>query len=190
MKRQGLLILSAVIFSLFLVVSSMGSAPAWATAGSATVTSITVTSGARSSLKERPTGTANAPAPMLTMTAFSAQIMGTVENRPTATAGPSEIVLNGKPHLIDFWAAWCAPCALMKPAMRKMEAKYGDTVTFWKIDIDNPGSDALTIKYRVEFIPYIVLLDKNGKKLSVLEGYQTETQLERAIQNLLKATGS
>jgi len=57
----------------------------------------------------------------------------------------------------------------MRPALKKMKEKYGETVTFWDIDVDNIDSDALSQKYRVQFIPYMVLLDKEGKTFRILE---------------------
>lgn len=125
--------------------------------------------------------------PMLTLTAFNAQILGTFEHRPTPTAGPSAIVLNGKPHFVEFNATWCAPCQQMKPSVAAMKAKYGDQITFWSIDIDNIGSTRLVHQYQVQFIPLSVLLDKDGRTVTMLEGYQEEQQLDTALQALLSA---
>lgn len=104
---------------------------------------------------------------------------------PTETPGPSAISLTGKPHFVEFYADWCGPCREMRPALKKMKEKYGETVTFWDIDVDNIGSDALSQKYRVQFIPYMVLLDKEGKTFRILEGYQTQKELDAALSALL-----
>lgn len=110
---------------------------------------------------------------------------GTALNVPTWTPGPSMINLDGKPHLIDFNADWCAPCISMKPSLRKLKQKYGDQITFWDINTDNPSSDKLTRKYRAQVLPTIIFLDANGEKVLTLLGYQDEAQMEAAIKQVL-----
>lgn len=137
----------------------------------------------------RPTNTPDNRAPAVkTMSALTNSYQATLDALPTATPGPSKITLDGKPQFVEFYATWCGPCMAMKPALTKVEKKFADQVTFWRIDIDNIGSAALNRKYRVAFIPYMVLLDKDGKKTTVLEGYQTEDQLIAAINKLIEAS--
>ncbi len=132
-----------------------------------------------------PTPTANIPEPLLTLTAFSSSIIATFENRPTVTPGPSAIILDGKPHYIRFTATWCQPCRVMRPDVQAMKDKYSDQVTFWDIDIDNPASRRLIQRYGVQFIPYTVLLDSQGRTFEVLEGLQSRSELDTAIRALL-----
>jgi thioredoxin 1 len=141
---------------------------------------------ARSALASpTPTATVEYPEPLLTLTAFNAMFAATFVSIPTATPGPNSITLTGKPHFVDFYATWCGPCNAMKPALNKIKKKYGDQVTFWDIDIDNFGSEPLTRKYQVSFIPYMALLDAEGKTVLFLEGQQTEAELEAGILKLL-----
>lgn len=150
------------------------------------ITGLRTASLAASALTSTPRNQAPTVSPLkATMDALNAMANGTAANRPTPTFVAQEITLNGKPHLIDFNAVWCAPCALMKPTFRQMKKLYGDQLNFWDIDIDNPGARALDRKYRVEYIPLMVLLDKDGKTFRILEGYQTRAQLESAILELL-----
>lgn len=132
-----------------------------------------------------PTATLNIPEPMLTLTAFNAMIFGTLESRPTATPSISEIVLNDKPHYIRFTATWCQPCRQMRPFVQAMQEKYGDRVNFWDVDVDNSSSRNLIRRYRVQFIPYTVLLDSRGRTFLILEGFQTRQELDNAIKALL-----
>jgi thioredoxin-like negative regulator of GroEL len=111
--------------------------------------------------------------------------MATFVSRPTATPGPSEITLTGKPQFVDFYATWCSPCWLMKPFVKDMEEKYSDRVTFWEIDVDNMASGPLNRQYQVVGIPLVVLLDAQGKTVQRLEGYQPEAELDAAIGALL-----
>jgi thiol-disulfide isomerase/thioredoxin len=168
----------------FALLASIGAGVAGADSPTPTAT------GARSSIS-RPTSTPDTRAPAVqTMDAFRNSAAATIEARPTATPGPSRITLSGKPHFIDFYATWCGPCISMKPALKRIEQKYGEQVTFWEIDIDNIGSTRLVRQYRVLFIPYLVLLDADGKVFEILEGEQSERQLDAAIQRLLRARSS
>ncbi|GAB4544098.1 MAG: hypothetical protein OHK0023_00340 [Anaerolineae bacterium] len=133
-----------------------------------------------------PAPTEDIPAPLLTLTAFNAQIIGTFEAIPTATLGPSMIEITGKPHYVKFYADWCVPCRQMKPAVEAMKEKYAEELTFWEIDVDNLGSRSLVRRFQVEFIPYTVLLDKEGRIIEILEGLRSEAELDRAIQRLLR----
>ncbi len=149
-----------------------------------TATPSAVPTGARSSLHDKPTATEEEVlGPFAAMT----QMMSTLDAIPTATPMPSvsEIKLDGKPHFVDFNATWCGPCNAMRPYVVQMKARYGDRITFDNVDTDNPNSDRLAIQYNVQFIPLMVLLDKNGKLVNRLEGYQTIEQLDEALLALL-----
>lgn len=133
-----------------------------------------------------PTPTEVLPEAILTARALNQMINATLVAIPTDTPGPSTISLTGKPHFVEFYADWCGPCREMRPALRAMEAKYGEQVTFWFIDIDNYGSRPLVRKYGVEFIPFMALLDAEGKLVGTLEGLQTEADLDHALRLLIK----
>jgi thioredoxin 1 len=138
----------------------------------------------RFSLTRTPTEEAGDVAePLLTLTALNE----IANNQPTPTDGPSEIVMDGKPHFVDFNAWWCAPCNQMRPSVLRMKDKYGEWITFDDINVDNRASAGLNRKYRVAFIPLMVLLDKNGREVKRLEGYQTEQELDDSLAGLLES---
>ncbi|MBX3062415.1 MAG: thioredoxin family protein [Anaerolineae bacterium] len=141
------------------------------------------------SLSDRPTPTPDTRLPVIqTADALREAQLATNEARPTQTPGPSAIELDGRPQFVDFWAVWCGPCLAMRADLALMERKYNEDVNFWRIDVDNPGSDKLNRKYKISFIPYMVLLTPDGKVFEVLEGQQTQAQLEAALKRLLRAS--
>lgn len=70
--------------------------------------------------------------------------------------------------LLDFWAAWCAPCKMMEPLVEELEKELSGKVEIEKINVDEKPEEAS--KYGVMSIPtYIVLKDDKevGRKIGV-----------------------
>ncbi len=71
------------------------------------------------------------------------------------------VVKSGKPVLVDFWAAWCAPCRMLAPSIDRVAEEYGDGILVAKIDVDNNPENAA--RFRIRGIP--TLLFFNGGKV-------------------------
>lgn len=119
----------------------------------------------------------------------------------------SSIVESNRYTLLDFWASWCAPCRNAMPGIKKIHEKYGNkglAVVSLSIDTDaeawkkavaelgmtwtqlcNPdgGSREVGQAYGVEFIPTVLIIDKDGKIVSRgLEGEELAAKVDELMK--------
>ncbi len=73
----------------------------------------------------------------------------------------------------------------MRPSVRRLEEAYADRVTFDILNVDLLSTRDLAYRYEVSAIPLIVLLDAEGNLVERLVGYQTEEQLQAALDRLV-----
>jgi len=94
----------------------------------------------------------------------------------------NEVVRSDVPVVIDFWAAWCAPCRLIAPIIKELAESYDGKVKIGKLDLD--GNQQTAIKFGVRSIP-TVLFFKNGKLKDSLIGAGPKQIFVEKLENLL-----
>ena len=91
----------------------------------------------------------------------------------------SEVLESDQPVLVDFWAAWCAPCRAVGPTIEELAKQFDGTVKVGKLNIDeNPQAPS---GFNIHSIPAVVLF-KDGKVVETLVGVQSKDKYERALQ--------
>lgn len=98
-----------------------------------------------------------------------------------------EIANTDKPYILYFGANWCIPCRLMRETVFKAHdvKKYLSQFYITYVDVDN--FDGMDIKemYKVKNIPFMVILDTQGKQIGRIEGSITSTSFSEKLKNYL-----
>lgn len=82
------------------------------------------------------------------------------------------------PVLVDFWAAWCAPCRALAPVLEDLAARHGDALRIAKVDTD--AEAALYAEYGIRSLPTLVVF-RAGKAVTQVVGAQPLSALEAAV---------
>ncbi len=61
-----------------------------------------------------------------------------------------------KPVLIDFYAAWCAPCRAFAPVLEQLAEEFGEQCKFCKVDVER--EEGLASQFDIMSVPTLVLL--------------------------------
>ncbi|MBP5716994.1 MAG: thioredoxin [Bacteroidales bacterium] len=94
-----------------------------------------------------------------------------------------ELLAEGKPMVVDFWATWCGPCKKIGPYIEELAENYGDRAIIGKVDVDE--NDELAIRYGVRNIPTVLFL-RNGEIVDKQIGAAPKAVFEAKLQSILK----
>jgi thioredoxin 1 len=83
-----------------------------------------------------------------------------------------------QPVMVDFWAAWCAPCRALAPIVDELATTYDGKVKVAKMDVDK--NIATPQRYGVRGIPTLLIF-KNGKVAEQIVGYVPKETIEKAL---------
>lgn len=117
-----------------------------------------------------------------------------------------DVIKQGEYTLIDFWAAWCAPCRIENPNLVKLYEKYHDKgleilgvsldrteeewlgaikkdkLTWHQISNLQFWNDPIAKEYKIQAIPASYIVDSNGKVIAKnLRGQQLQDFMEKLL---------
>ena len=100
----------------------------------------------------------------------------------TDTNFESEVEKSDVPVLIDFWAAWCAPCRALAPTIDQIAEEYQGKVKVGKLDVD--ANSSLSARFQIQGIPTLLLF-KDGQVKEQLVGALPKDTIVSAISKHL-----
>ena len=93
-----------------------------------------------------------------------------------------EVLKNELPVLVDFWAAWCAPCQMVVPSLEYLAETYKSKLLVKKMNVDeNPK---IPSQYGVMSIPTLLLF-KGGELKETIVGALPKEKIEKTVSKQL-----
>jgi thioredoxin 1 len=94
----------------------------------------------------------------------------------------AETIKGETPILVDFWAAWCAPCKMIAPALEALAGEYAGRVRIGKLNVDESGPTAA--RYGIQSIPTLILF-KAGQEADKMVGAAAKDAISQMMEKHL-----
>ncbi|MEP7274088.1 MAG: thioredoxin [Acidobacteriota bacterium] len=88
-------------------------------------------------------------------------------NEVTDASFDTEVLKSDQPVLVDFWAAWCAPCRMLTPTVEAIAEKYQGKAKIVKLNVDENVESSS--RYGIKGIPTLILFS-GGKEADRVVG--------------------
>jgi thioredoxin 1 len=89
-----------------------------------------------------------------------------------------DVMKSDRPVLVDFWAAWCAPCRMLAPTVEAVAEKYASNARVLKLNVDDNPS--VSQRFGIKGIPTLILF-KNGREEERVVGATSEQAISRML---------
>ncbi|MBI4446178.1 MAG: thioredoxin [Acidobacteria bacterium] len=93
-----------------------------------------------------------------------------------------EVVRSEQPVLVDFWAAWCAPCRMIAPTVEQIAEQFTGRAKVVKLNVDENATTSA--KYNIKGIPTLLLF-KGGVIRDQIVGATSRDTIAKMIENHL-----
>lgn len=90
----------------------------------------------------------------------------------------AEVIQSDIPVLVDFWAAWCAPCRMIAPTVDQVAGDYEGKAKVVKLNVDD--NSQTSARFNIRGIPTLLLF-KNGEVKDQIVGATSKDHIKRVI---------
>ena len=94
-----------------------------------------------------------------------------------------ELLAQGKPMVIDFWATWCGPCRKVGPTIQELADQYEGQAIIGKVNIEE-DADGLVADFGIRNVPTILYI-KVGEVVDKVVGAAPKSTLEEKLKAIL-----
>ncbi len=92
----------------------------------------------------------------------------------------SEVMLQDKVVLLDFWATWCGPCQMIAPIVDEIAEENSDIIV-GKVNVDEEPE--LAAAFGIVSIPTLAII-KERKVIDTIVGYHSKEEIEARLSTL------
>ena len=96
-----------------------------------------------------------------------------------------EVLQSQVPVLVDFWAAWCAPCRMIAPAVEALAKDYTGRAKVGKLNVDE--NMATPGKYNIRGIPALLLF-KEGQVQDQIVGATSKENIQAMLDRHMQSS--
>jgi thioredoxin 2 len=82
------------------------------------------------------------------------------------------------PVVVDFWAAWCGPCRMVAPEIKKAAEHLAGRALVLKVDTD--ANPELSSRFGIRSIPTIGVF-ANGREINRVSGARPAAAIEALV---------
>jgi thioredoxin 1 len=98
------------------------------------------------------------------------------------TTFDAEVVQAAGAVLVDFSAAWCAPCKKLEPVVDELAGDYDGRLKVVKVDVDRaPG---IAAKFAVMSVPTLILF-RDGQVMDQVTGLVPKRAIAQRVDKVL-----
>lgn len=98
------------------------------------------------------------------------------------TENYDNVMGQGLPVVLDFYATWCGPCKKIAPYLEELAAQYDGQVVVARCDVDD--NNDLAVRFGVRNIPTVIYF-KNGEICDKIVGAAQKSAFEDKLKALL-----
>ncbi len=93
-----------------------------------------------------------------------------------------DVLKSDIPVLVDFWAAWCAPCRRVAPILKEIGDENEGKIQIVKLNVDDNPETAM--KYQITSIPAMKLYS-GGEVVKTIIGAKPKPAIEADLASVL-----